>query len=231
MVAGLVVAGAAGAAHRPHAALGGHRRDAVHRAGRADARLARAARDRLAGRRPSRCKASDQVLRYSIDKATVELLYLPVPSDQTFRVKSFIDTVVYRVGDAAGRPRGSALRRGAGLAPVRDLVGDPGAASAAGCGRPASRGGSTSRTCARAFTSTASTPSAPRRRCSIAPPSELIAAQLSGNAERDPLRAQPVRDVARPRRAPGRARAAAARVAGGARSRRSRCWRRAGDPA
>ncbi len=47
-------------------------------------------------------KASDQVLRYSIDKATVELLYLPVPSAHTFRVKSFIDTVVYRTGDATG---------------------------------------------------------------------------------------------------------------------------------
>jgi ATP:ADP antiporter, AAA family len=47
-------------------------------------------------------KASDQVLRYSIDKATVELLYLPVPASHTFRVKSFIDTVVYRVGDAMG---------------------------------------------------------------------------------------------------------------------------------
>lgn len=47
-------------------------------------------------------KASDQVLRYSIDKATVELLYLPVPAGHTFRVKSFIDTVVYRLGDAGG---------------------------------------------------------------------------------------------------------------------------------
>ncbi|HYE88142.1 MAG TPA: Npt1/Npt2 family nucleotide transporter [Vicinamibacterales bacterium] len=47
-------------------------------------------------------KASDQVLRYSIDKATVELLYLPVSAGQTFRVKSFIDTVVYRLGDATG---------------------------------------------------------------------------------------------------------------------------------
>jgi AAA family ATP:ADP antiporter len=47
-------------------------------------------------------KASDQVLRYSIDKATVELLYLPVPAALTFRVKSFIDTVIYRLGDAMG---------------------------------------------------------------------------------------------------------------------------------
>jgi AAA family ATP:ADP antiporter len=47
-------------------------------------------------------KGSDQVLRYSLDKSTVELLYLPVPAALTFRVKSFIDTVVYRVGDALG---------------------------------------------------------------------------------------------------------------------------------
>lgn len=47
-------------------------------------------------------KASDQVLRYSIDKSTTELLYLPLPASQTFRAKSFIDTVVYRMGDALG---------------------------------------------------------------------------------------------------------------------------------
>ncbi|MGH9350000.1 MAG: Npt1/Npt2 family nucleotide transporter [Vicinamibacterales bacterium] len=44
-------------------------------------------------------KGGDQVLRYSIDRATVELLYLPVPASQTFRAKSFIDTVVWRAGD------------------------------------------------------------------------------------------------------------------------------------
>jgi len=44
-------------------------------------------------------RASDQVLRYSVDRPTVELLYLPVPPDQTFQVKSFIDTVVWRFGD------------------------------------------------------------------------------------------------------------------------------------
>ncbi|MDH4067139.1 MAG: MFS transporter, partial [Acidobacteriota bacterium] len=47
-------------------------------------------------------RGSDQVLRYSIDKATVELLYLPVPVQQTFAVKSFIDTAVYRMGDGLG---------------------------------------------------------------------------------------------------------------------------------
>jgi ATP:ADP antiporter, AAA family len=45
-------------------------------------------------------KGSDQVLRYSIDKATVELLYLPVSASETFQAKSFIDTVVWRSGDA-----------------------------------------------------------------------------------------------------------------------------------
>jgi AAA family ATP:ADP antiporter len=44
-------------------------------------------------------KGSDQVLRYSIDKTTVELLYLPVPSGQKVQVKAFIDTVIWRLGD------------------------------------------------------------------------------------------------------------------------------------
>jgi ATP:ADP antiporter, AAA family len=41
----------------------------------------------------------DQVLRYSIDRPTVELLYLPLPPEHTFQVKSFIDTVIWRFGD------------------------------------------------------------------------------------------------------------------------------------
>jgi AAA family ATP:ADP antiporter len=44
-------------------------------------------------------KGSDQLLRYSIDKSTVELLYLPVPSNIKIQVKSFIDTVIWRMGD------------------------------------------------------------------------------------------------------------------------------------
>lgn len=64
-------------------------------------------------------KASDQVLRYSIDKATVELLYLPVPASATFRVKSFIDTVVYRLGDASGGLIVLLFAAGLGWSPVR----------------------------------------------------------------------------------------------------------------
>jgi AAA family ATP:ADP antiporter len=45
-------------------------------------------------------KGSDNVLRYSIDKPTVELLYLPLPNDIKFQVKWFIDTVIWRGGDA-----------------------------------------------------------------------------------------------------------------------------------
>jgi AAA family ATP:ADP antiporter len=44
-------------------------------------------------------KGSDQVLRYSIDKSSVELLYLPLAADLKLRVKSFIDTFVWRLGD------------------------------------------------------------------------------------------------------------------------------------
>jgi AAA family ATP:ADP antiporter len=44
-------------------------------------------------------KGNDQVLRYSIDKSTVELLYLPLPSSVKLHVKWFIDTVIWRMGD------------------------------------------------------------------------------------------------------------------------------------
>ena len=44
-------------------------------------------------------RGTDQVLRYAVDKPTVELLYLPVAADVTLNVKSFIDTVVWRMGD------------------------------------------------------------------------------------------------------------------------------------
>ena len=44
-------------------------------------------------------RGSDWVLRYSIDKSSVELLYLPLPSRLKFQVKWFIDTVIWRLGD------------------------------------------------------------------------------------------------------------------------------------
>jgi AAA family ATP:ADP antiporter len=44
-------------------------------------------------------RGSDQVLRYSLDKSTVELLFLPIPSNVKIQVKSFIDVVIWRFGD------------------------------------------------------------------------------------------------------------------------------------
>jgi ATP:ADP antiporter, AAA family len=44
-------------------------------------------------------KGCDQVLRYSIDKSTAELLYLPMPGHLKLQVKWFIDTVIWRLGD------------------------------------------------------------------------------------------------------------------------------------
>ena len=44
-------------------------------------------------------KGSDNVLRYSIDTSALQLLYLPVPASVKMQVKSFIDTVIWRLGD------------------------------------------------------------------------------------------------------------------------------------
>ena len=44
-------------------------------------------------------KSCDQVLRYSLDKSTPELLYLPLSARIKIQVKWFIDTVVWRLGD------------------------------------------------------------------------------------------------------------------------------------
>jgi ATP/ADP translocase len=48
-------------------------------------------------------KGTDQVLRYSVDRSTVELLYLPVGARIRSNAKAFIDTVVWRTGDAIRR--------------------------------------------------------------------------------------------------------------------------------
>jgi ATP:ADP antiporter, AAA family len=42
---------------------------------------------------------SDQTLRYSLDKSTTELLYLPITTRMKLQVKWFIDTVIWRLGD------------------------------------------------------------------------------------------------------------------------------------
>jgi len=44
-------------------------------------------------------KGSDQLLRYSLDKSSVELLYLPIPAEIKLQAKSCIDTLIWRLGD------------------------------------------------------------------------------------------------------------------------------------
>ena len=44
-------------------------------------------------------RSSDVVIRYSADTSAIQLLYLPVPANIKLQVKSFIDTVVWKVGD------------------------------------------------------------------------------------------------------------------------------------
>ena len=39
------------------------------------------------------------MLRYSVDKSTAELLYLPISAGVKLQVKWFIDTVIWRMGD------------------------------------------------------------------------------------------------------------------------------------
>ena len=85
----------------------------------------------------------DQILRYSIDRPTVELLYLPVPAQETNAVKSFIDTVVWRLGDGLA---GATILIAASLGPHGRRAGDvgqPGAAGRLAGARPGSRSGCT----------------------------------------------------------------------------------------
>lgn len=46
--------------------------------------------------------ASDQAIRFSLDKATYELLYLPLPPGERIPIKNTIDIFVNRFADAAG---------------------------------------------------------------------------------------------------------------------------------
>ncbi|MBZ5560998.1 MAG: HEAT repeat domain-containing protein [Acidobacteriia bacterium] len=47
-------------------------------------------------------KGSDHTLRYSVDRATTELLYLPLPQSTKSEVKAVIDMVMQRVADGVG---------------------------------------------------------------------------------------------------------------------------------
>jgi len=47
-------------------------------------------------------KGSDHVVRHSIDRTALDLLYAPLSPDETLHAKTFIEAVVYRIGDGVG---------------------------------------------------------------------------------------------------------------------------------
>jgi len=47
-------------------------------------------------------KGTDQVVRYSVDRAATELLYRPLSQDEILESKTFIDAIVSKIGDALG---------------------------------------------------------------------------------------------------------------------------------
>ena len=51
---------------------------------------------------PSVAKVLDSSLRYSLDKTTREILFLPLPPDLKLRAKAFVDVTVDRIAKAAG---------------------------------------------------------------------------------------------------------------------------------
>ncbi len=47
-------------------------------------------------------KGGDGAIRYSVDKSTIELLFVPIPEDAKAQVKAVIDMVVQRIADGVG---------------------------------------------------------------------------------------------------------------------------------
>ncbi len=47
-------------------------------------------------------KGSDGTVRYSVDKSTIELLFVPIPEDVKAQVKAVIDMVIQRLADGVG---------------------------------------------------------------------------------------------------------------------------------
>jgi len=64
-------------------------------------------------------RGTDRVVRYSVDNAALQLLFLPVPGDIKVQAKSFLDTVVLRAGDGVGAVAVLLLTAVAGLGPAQ----------------------------------------------------------------------------------------------------------------
>ena len=113
-------------------------------------------------------RASDQVLRYSVDKATVELCtYLFGQPD--LRRQVVHRHSIYRMGDGLGGLAVLVFANALGWSPV-DMAWICLVLLGAWMPPPSSRGANTWRTCRTASISTASTPSATPPRCSSGPP-------------------------------------------------------------
>jgi AAA family ATP:ADP antiporter len=50
---------------------------------------------------PALARIADQSLRYTVDKTTREILFLPLPSDLKYRAKPFVDVTIDRIGKGA----------------------------------------------------------------------------------------------------------------------------------
>ena len=51
---------------------------------------------------PALARVIDQSLRYTVDKTTREILFLPLPGDLKLKAKSFVDVTVDRAAKAGG---------------------------------------------------------------------------------------------------------------------------------
>ena len=51
---------------------------------------------------PAAARVLDTSLRYTIDKTTREVLFLPLPADLKYRAKPFVDVTVDRFAKAVG---------------------------------------------------------------------------------------------------------------------------------
>ena len=52
---------------------------------------------------PALARVLDQSLRYTVDKTTREILFLPLPADLKLKAKPFVDVTVDRFAKAARR--------------------------------------------------------------------------------------------------------------------------------
>ena len=88
--------------HAAHSSLPGHRVRAVDAADQPDASPRRSILLNNALWAPALARVSDQSFRYTVDKTTREVLFLPLPSELRQEVKPLVDVTVDRMARALG---------------------------------------------------------------------------------------------------------------------------------